>query len=292
MYRWPEASSCLKTGGLLNVSRQLEFGRVRMNRPIRLAGRQPFCLIVLDLRNPWAASGISCHKKEVAAIIPILFWILGCYALAAAAVHAYTELALKRKSSIRHYVLIAGNEGLHMERYMRCLRRFSYSTGTTVRVTVLNCGCEDETLGIVRCFARKGMDICVRSGEAFFSGGRCWNDFARELGHRPGQGWSGRNFPSEADGMEAESRNAGRAAKDTEGCVKRERAERESLRAKWQRFRHTGKLLERKAASDDGKDTEPLKLIWMLQEEGIVAEREHAILVNLRNPADLCKLPL
>jgi hypothetical protein len=32
--------------------------------------------------------------------------------------------------------------------------------------------------------------------------------------------------------------------------------------------------------------------MWMLQAEGIVTEPEHAVLVDLREPADLSKLPL
>lgn len=225
-------------------------------------------------------------------MIPILFWIFGCYALAAAAVHAYTALALKRGSDTKHYVLIAGNEGLHMEMYMRCLRRFSQATGTLVRVTVLNYGCEDETMGIVRCFARRGMDVCVRSCDALSSSRRPLDDFARELGHRPGHGWSERVSPPARDGTEVEGKYADDTAKVKDGCSKREVAKGTSLWAKWQRFRKVGKLSPRKAKNDGGQHTESMNLMWMLQEEGIVAECDHAILVNLRNPADIGKLPL
>ncbi|CAH1193044.1 hypothetical protein PAECIP111893_00374 [Paenibacillus plantiphilus] len=225
-------------------------------------------------------------------MIPILFWIFGCYALAAAAVHAYTALAMKRCSVTKHYVLIAGNEGLHMEMYMRCLRRFSQVTGTLVRVTVLNQGCEDETMGIVRCFARRGMDVRVRSCDAFSSSRRQFDDFARELGHRPGQGWSEGASPRVMAGMEVGGKYDDRAAKDKVDCTKREVVKGSSLWAKWQRFRNARKLPPRKAKNDSRQRAESIHLMWMLQEEGIVTEYDHAILVNLRNPADICKLPL
>ncbi|REK69557.1 hypothetical protein [Paenibacillus paeoniae] len=34
-----------------------------------------------------------------------------------------------------------------------------------------------------------------------------------------------------------------------------------------------------------------LHLLWMLQAEGIVSELDHAVLVDLQNPADLSKMP-
>jgi hypothetical protein len=40
------------------------------------------------------------------------------------------------------------------------------------------------------------------------------------------------------------------------------------------------------------RPVEPLHLMWMLQAEGVVTARDHAVLVDLRNPADLSKLPL
>lgn len=34
-----------------------------------------------------------------------------------------------------------------------------------------------------------------------------------------------------------------------------------------------------------------VQMMWMLQAEGIVSESEHAVLVDLQNPADLSKMP-
>ncbi|MBW7475001.1 hypothetical protein K0T92_09610 [Paenibacillus oenotherae] len=220
-------------------------------------------------------------------MIQILLGILGCYTLAAAAVHMCSLMALKRERDTRHYVLITGNEELQMEMYMRSLRRFSHGTGTAIRVTVLDHGCEDETMGIVRCFARRGMDVCIKPCESFSRSLRRLDYFARELGHRPGQGWSEGDCPPEKEG----SCRTDKSQIIAGNGPRRTKAGRESLWAKWQRFRNA-KPSPQEPMKDSKENKEVMRLLWLLQTEGIVTESDHAILVNLGDPADLSKLPL
>lgn len=58
---------------------------------------------------------------------------------------------------------------------------------------------------------------------------------------------------------------------------------------------HTA-LPEAKGGEEDRKRLQPkgdqaVHLMWMLQEEGIVSETDHAVLVDLQNPTDLSKMP-
>lgn len=97
-------------------------------------------------------------------MIPILLGIIGCYALAAAAVHLAYVFTRKRRRAERHYVLLARNEQHMMEWYIRSIRRLSHRTGEEVKVTVINQGSEDDTLQIAGRFARSGMKVDISSG--------------------------------------------------------------------------------------------------------------------------------
>jgi len=94
-------------------------------------------------------------------LIPILLGILGCYVLAAAAVHLAYALTGKRKQLKKHYVLLARNEQNMMEWYMLSLRRLSRRTGKEIKVTVIDRGCEDDTMRIAGNFARSGMSVDI-----------------------------------------------------------------------------------------------------------------------------------
>lgn len=98
-------------------------------------------------------------------MISILLWVLGCYALMAAAVHAAYAVSRRRSRKVKHYVLLAGNERHRMEWYIRSIRRFSRLRGEEVKVTVVDSRSDEETLGIARCFARGGMDVTVGDGD-------------------------------------------------------------------------------------------------------------------------------
>ena len=100
-------------------------------------------------------------------MIPVLLWIVGCYALARSLYMQLWYCLPGKVVMYLHYVLIAGNEQLQMEWYMRSLRRFSHFTGREVKVTVVDHGSEDETIGIARFFARYGMKVDIKSRSTF-----------------------------------------------------------------------------------------------------------------------------
>jgi hypothetical protein len=58
------------------------------------------------------------------------------------------------------------------------------------------------------------------------------------------------------------------------------------LRGKGESNQQAGKRSRSEAEADSS-----IHLLWMLQAEGIVSEAEHAVLVDLQNPADLSKMP-
>lgn len=70
-----------------------------------------------------------------------------------------------------------------------------------------------------------------------------------------------------------------------------------------ERWKRSGKdvqihscTLEDQAETVNGKRSQSsggaaVHLLWMLQAEGIVSEADHAVLVDLQNPADLSKMP-
>lgn len=211
-------------------------------------------------------------------MIAILLGIVGCYVLAAAVIYASSVIRRGRERKAKHYVLIAGNEGQRMEWYMRSLHRFSHRTGTDVKVTVVDNGSADETLRIAQVFAKRGMDVNVRASE-------------------------------DTEGM------AGVAGKETEitAGVKQEagiadllaggadEAEEVVGSGKWKRLRAIWRWRVGDAAAEEqgdsqskriAKPVEPTHLLWMLQAEGIVSAKEHAVLIDLRDPADLSKLPM
>lgn len=95
--------------------------------------------------------------KEVAAVIPELLWIIGFYAAAAALTHS----VFRRHSGgdRRHYVLVAGNDQMQIEWYVRSLQQFSRRTGMDIGITVVLDHSSDDTGKIMERFARRGDGI-------------------------------------------------------------------------------------------------------------------------------------
>ncbi|AZN38532.1 hypothetical protein [Paenibacillus albus] len=232
-------------------------------------------------------------------MIPVLLWIFGCYALAVAAVHAAYALTWKRQRDVQHYVLIAGNHQLQMEWYMRSLRRFSHFTGTEVKVTVVDRGSQDETLGIARYFARMGMNVDFHSSAM-------QNEPTGSVMHTRGRFASVKGHAAEATGDERSGKEAVRsdlqqnADKGPKPDVKAQGPDAEGKKpnarnghgpSKWQRFRVSLGKSRKLRVKKQSASVEPTNLLWMLQAEGIVSAKDHAVLIDLRNPADLSKLP-
>ncbi|MFC4812020.1 glycosyltransferase family A protein [Paenibacillus sp. GCM10023250] len=199
----------------------------------------------------------------------MLLWIVGCYVLAAIVVYACSAFRLGRERSVKHYVLIAGNEEPRMEWYMRSLRRFSHLTGTDVKVTVVDNGSQDDTIQIARAFAKQGMNVQVHGGSGLLAGDA---------------------------GLEASAAKAAEGAAADTPALGKEASTVFGRSGKWKRFRPrwrrgSGSGGAGEPAAKAGKPFEPTHLLWMLQAEGIVSEKDHAVLIDLRDPADLSKLP-
>ncbi|MCQ6561877.1 glycosyltransferase family A protein [Paenibacillus mendelii] len=238
-------------------------------------------------------------------MIPILLWVCGCYALAAIAVHAAFRYTWKQERKIQHYVLLAGNEQLHMEWYMRSLRRYAIQTGKEVQVTVVNRGSDDETMDIARLFVRRGMNVNIASGLPFGSSGRIGYG-THEFGFHSGsfgtsddESWNG---PGDEEGwiyrqrLMADRKQGGEIDEgDGEHDIRVDARIQQKRPSKWQRLRRRFKasgLTGQNGAEVHGDALEPTHLMWMLQAEGIITEAAHAVLIDLRNPSDLSKLPL
>ncbi|WP_219834408.1 glycosyltransferase family A protein [Paenibacillus sp. R14(2021)] len=221
-------------------------------------------------------------------MIPVLAGILGCYALAVIVIHVYSALRRGRVRSAKHYVLIAGNEGHQMEWYMRSLRRFSHLTGTEVKVTVVDSGSEDETIHIVRCFAKQNMDVHYHStaghSDKHSAGDDQMNEGAPATSAEPVS--SNSNDAGQAKWQRFRGKWGSRQDDTAMGQQAAEPGEQQPGRS-------MKRLMQGKKGMSGpaGKSLEPTHLLWMLQAEGVVSVKEHAVLIDLRDPADLSKLP-
>lgn len=222
-------------------------------------------------------------------MISVLLGVLGCYVVAAAVIHWCSVLRRRRGTSAKHYVLIARNEAHRMEWYMRSLQRFSHLTGTDVKVTVVDGGSDDETMRIAEAFRKKGMVVRVHAGadERGAPVEQGWREEREERGERQhlrdrqgGQGGQERQAIDEQAAFSGEAGNGGMDCGDGESG----------------KGRDDGAPVRDHSASSasqvaKAKPIEAAQLLWQLQAEGIVSVKEHAVLVDLQNPADLSKLP-
>jgi cellulose synthase/poly-beta-1,6-N-acetylglucosamine synthase-like glycosyltransferase len=101
-------------------------------------------------------------------MIPGLLWIIGTYGLCVILVHIAYGLRRRRRSVVRHYVLVSRNHQLQIEWYIRSLRLVSWIKGQEVNITVIDDGSTDETLEIVRKLQRRWGDAIaiVKSGHS------------------------------------------------------------------------------------------------------------------------------
>ncbi|CAM4275740.1 hypothetical protein [Paenibacillus tarimensis] len=176
-------------------------------------------------------------------MIHILLLIVCCYMLAGLAIY-WTAVSGDKQQGGRHYVLMANNQAPRIEWYLRVLRGFSLRSGTEVKVTVVDCNTNDETMDIVKRFRKQdsGIAVCRTGGTG------------------------------------------------TQGTV--------SGLQKWERIHEQGPDMRRANYSasqllgQENDELEPSRLLWQLQREGYVHAADHAVVVDLRNPAELNKLPL
>ncbi|MCZ8523318.1 MULTISPECIES: hypothetical protein [Paenibacillus] len=85
-----------------------------------------------------------------------LVWIIGCYAVGIAVIHAFHR-QWKRRGTRRtaHYVLYTQNAQLQLEWYLRSLIFFSWMKGRTIDITLVDAGSVDDTLEIAARIAKE-----------------------------------------------------------------------------------------------------------------------------------------
>ncbi|RXZ83475.1 hypothetical protein EBB07_06600 [Paenibacillaceae bacterium] len=86
--------------------------------------------------------------------------IVGCYVLAAVAVHAVFNRSHRKDVPVCHYVLVGDSQQLQMERYIRSIYWKAQWSGIPARVTVIDEGFADETYAIVKKFSEKTDVVC------------------------------------------------------------------------------------------------------------------------------------
>jgi len=96
---------------------------------------------------------------------PIVFGVVGCYAAAVLGIHLYFRHRRKREEASRHYVLMAADHEREMEWVLRSIQWYGIRTGVDVRVTVVDEGSRDDTLRIAGVLGREGGGIEVRRRE-------------------------------------------------------------------------------------------------------------------------------
>ena len=241
-------------------------------------------------------------------MIAVLLVIVCSYSLAAAAVHVASRFGVSREPRAKHFVLLAGNHQLQMEWYMRSLQWHARWFGKEVRVTVVNHGSEDETMDIARLFARSGMDVRFR-GNMPAANGAGWEGSGKS-GSEPNmagnnsaerQDSAGTRLPlskwqrfrlmvNKRSGSERTAIDSGAggegASRDGSSGTGDEGASRDGGLGRGDEG------AGRDGSSGTGSDCkESSHLYWMTQ-SGIVTDREQAVLVDLRDPEHISKLPL
>lgn len=98
-------------------------------------------------------------------MVPYMGWVLLGYGLAAALVHVFHGLHLRkgpRENPVLHYILVTSNHGQQMEWYLRALSWYARLRGMPLKVTVLDAGSEDDTVAIAWRFHAQGeMELTV-----------------------------------------------------------------------------------------------------------------------------------
>lgn len=83
-----------------------------------------------------------------------LFFIVGVYALGAAAVHAAYNQHIRGRAGNRHYVLYTLNDGHFIEWAVRSLIWFYWLQGHRPQITIIDEGSTDDTLSIAGSLAK------------------------------------------------------------------------------------------------------------------------------------------
>ncbi|SFF24798.1 hypothetical protein SAMN05216378_5675 [Paenibacillus catalpae] len=101
----------------------------------------------------------------MADLITILLLVIGCYALAAASVHVAYRLRRNKARESKHYVLVAHDQHMKMEMFLRQFSSYSRRMGTDVQLTVVDSHSADETAQIVDRLRKENGNITVFADE-------------------------------------------------------------------------------------------------------------------------------
>ncbi|MGO4110629.1 hypothetical protein [Paenibacillus sp. YAF4_2] len=101
----------------------------------------------------------------MADLIAILLLVIGCYALAAASVHVAYRLRRGKTRESKHYVLVAHDQHMRMEMYLRQFSSYSRRMGTDVHLTVVDGHSADQTTQIVERLSEGNKNIKVFADE-------------------------------------------------------------------------------------------------------------------------------
>ncbi|MFX3631587.1 MAG: hypothetical protein ACE3L7_02605 [Candidatus Pristimantibacillus sp.] len=110
-------------------------------------------------------------------MIGILLAVVGCYALVAALVHLAHWISVGKKRVRKHYVLVAHDQHMNMEWFLRSFFAFSRRMGTDVKLTVVDEGSTDQTTDIVERLGHRGVGATVYVGDE--GGSKSQNDRKR-----------------------------------------------------------------------------------------------------------------
>ncbi|ASS67243.1 MULTISPECIES: hypothetical protein [unclassified Paenibacillus] len=226
-------------------------------------------------------------------MIDILLGVIGCYGVAAAAVHMASYVMAKVPRADKHYILMTRNDELRLEGCIRSLHRFSKLTGTSVRITVWDRGSTDDTAFIatrfgdgIRLVTVSDMDSGVmherteEQPEADSASSRM--EIVKREASELGAGWTG----SEAG--EPGAAWTGSEADDLGGDWTGSDAG--ELGAVWTESGGAADSSKRQSLGDSGKGGRD-RLLWSLRSHGIVREQDQPVLVDLDLPEDWFKLP-
>ncbi|MGU3471512.1 hypothetical protein ACLBWT_10230 [Paenibacillus sp. D51F] len=240
-------------------------------------------------------------------MIDILLGVIGCYGVAAAAVHMASYVMAKVPHADKHYILMTRNDELRLEGCIRSLHRFSKLTGTSVRITVWDRGSTDDTAFIatrfgdgIRLVTVSDMDsgnnrerteeqpesdsersrMGTVGSEAGELGAAWTGSEASELG----AAWT-ENEASEHGAAWIGSKETGKPGSAWTGSDDGE------LRAEWTGSDEASASSKRQSLGSSKKGGRDDRLLWSLRSHGIVREQDQPVLVDLDLPEDWFKLP-
>ncbi len=228
-------------------------------------------------------------------MIDILLGVIGCYGVAAAAVHMASYVMAKVPHADKHYILMTRNDELRLEGCIRSLHRFSKLTGTSVRITVWDRGSTDDTAFIATRFGDGIRLVTVSDMDSGNNRERTeeqpesdsersrMGTVGSEAGEH-GAAWIGSKETVE-HGAAWTGSEAGEHGAAWTGSEAGEHG------AAWTGSDEASTSSKRQSLGSSEKGGRDDRLLWSLRSHGIVREQDQPVLVDLDLPEDWFKLP-